>query len=548
MASMRTKRLASFVLTPCIVLTALAFTLPALTVAENAAAATGQSAKPNTGPIGTDNDPWPQSFPRDTDMSHVSKMKQGRIALVFDFDPRYTWETMGGNRIPQGRNQKTTRNFDQSEQIKKYLKNLEGAPVQVGIYTFDRFDRTDRYQNVAWANTPDLPATSLENKDGFDKVMAKLDSLDATDGTGRRKGDGTAADDVSNQEQGLQKVLNDMDKYHYTDVFLFTVGMPNKCGVHDGGCPDVIKNLTEDQKKFLKKSGALKDDGTSAITEPHRWTYKSDPAIAAAVKAYEIQKKGAKLRLMHMYVNWGINDRAFQYAGYMLGEKIEGTIVPGPLGAEDHVKLNIPESIKDQWVTIRHAGNLGLYHSDRSMIDGRYDGKKIVEACNNWHGLGTLDLPKRDGFAQDIKLGGNNGNQYCNHVRDGKFGKTVVDWLQKAQGLAVINDQVDQDLRFIKPNANRQFSIKVAGGNDTSVKTAADGFFDHDGADGQVTEVKFTQPSPREQITPFKGTDHKLHNARCHGWNAGKNRRRSILKTLMTQMVSLLVLNSRMNS
>ncbi|WP_249288970.1 DUF5979 domain-containing protein [Mobiluncus curtisii] len=522
MASMRIKRLASFVLAPCIVLTALAFTLPALTVAENATAAAGQSAKPNTGPIGTDNDPWPQSFPRDTDMSHVSKMKQGRIALVFDFDPRYTWETMGGNRIPQGRNQKTTRNFDQSEQIKKYLKNLEGAPVQVGIYTFDRFDRTDRYQNVAWANTPDLPATSLENKDGFDKVMAKLDSLDATDGTGRRKGDGTAADDVSNQEQGLQKVLNDMDKYHYTDVFLFTVGMPNKCGVHDEGCPDVIKNLTEDQKKFLKRSGALKDDGTSAITEPHRWTYKSDPAIAAAVKAYEIQKKGAKLRLMHMYVNWGINDRAFQYAGYMLGEKIEGTIVPGLLGAKDHVKLNIPESIKDQWVTIRHAGNLGLYHSDRSMIDGRYDGKKIVEACNNWHGLGTLDLLKRDGFAQDIKLGGDNGNQYCNHVRDGKFGKTVVDWLQKAQGLAVINDQVDQDLRFIKPNANRQFSIKVAGGNDTSVKTAADGFFDHDGADGQVTEVTFTQPSPREQITPFKGTDHKLHNARCHGWNAGK--------------------------
>ena len=71
MASMRTKRLASFVLTPCIVLTALAFTLPALTVAENAAAATGQSAKPNTGPIGTDNDPWPQSFPH----GHESRVK-----------------------------------------------------------------------------------------------------------------------------------------------------------------------------------------------------------------------------------------------------------------------------------------------------------------------------------------------------------------------------------------------------------------------------------------------------------------------------------------
>lgn len=103
-----TKRLAAFVLAPCVALAGFAIALPAtfFPVAEKANA-TDRAATDHSGPIGTDNDPWPQSFPRDNSLNHLSNMKSGRIALLFDFDARYTWETMGGKSIPRGWYQKS---------------------------------------------------------------------------------------------------------------------------------------------------------------------------------------------------------------------------------------------------------------------------------------------------------------------------------------------------------------------------------------------------------------------------------------------------------
>ncbi|EEZ91235.1 LPXTG-motif cell wall anchor domain protein [Mobiluncus mulieris 28-1] len=523
-----TKRLAAFVLAPCVALAGFAIALPAtfFPVAEKANA-TDRAATDHSGPIGTDNDPWPQSFPRDTSLHHESKLKSGRIALVFDFDARYTWESMGGY------------NFEQRNQIKQYLQNLKGAPVQVGIYTFDRFDRPDNdYPNVAWGNTPDLPATSLDNKEGFDKVMKKLDSLDATGGTKRRKPDAT--DNFSNQEQGLQKVINDMKKYRYTDVFLFTTGVPNRCGVKDAGCdPDAMIDQAKrdpDKKKFLEDSGVVD------VKDWDKYTFDRKGVVAAALKSYELQKgtsewPGAKLRLMHMNFYYGVNPkecpndrekRLIEYAGYMLGKKITYTTSQGCQITFNNVNFDNGETLTDRWIAIRHSGHLNRWVTDRDWINKHPNKDVIIDACNHWHGIGVKTLTRQDGIFQDeVKLGGGDGNQMCNHVRDGKFGQTIVKWLQKASGLAVINDQVDQDLRFIKPNAGRSFKVTKVGSSTVSKKTEGDGMFDLDSTDGRVASVELAEPNPTEQITPFPDKYDQngqpqggLHNARCVGWNA----------------------------
>lgn len=556
-----TKRLAAFVLAPSVVLAGFAIALPAtfFSVAEKANA-TDRAATDHTGPIGDkENDPWPQSFPRDNSLTHQSNItKRGRIALVFDFDARYTWETMGGTRIPNPDGSKPGRpNFEQSQHIKKYLRNLRGAPVSVGIYTFDKFSRADNnYPNVALGNTPDLPATSLENKRGFDTVMRKLDSLDATGGTGVRKGGNSGSDDISNQQQGLQKVINDMDKYKYTDVFLFTAGKPNRCGVRDQGCGSEIQwsGLSPDQKQFLQSSGMFDSEGNYQSWVGNQWTFQKDGLIAAALKAHELQKKGATLRIMHMYVHTGVNKDAVSYGGYMLGKKITAETTNGADGKKDSVNLKVngqpdqsgDNSITNQWITIRHAGIFEDYWKNRKNIwwhpegqqypTGRPDGQAILAACNNWHGIGGKYLPEKiGGLVNDIKLGGedsyNGGHNSmnCNHVRDGKFGKTIVDWLKKVRGVAVVNDQVDQDLRYIKPNAERTIQIVRNDSQTVNYTAGSDGMVDTDTSTGEpVAKVVVPETSGKskghkqtatEKLTPFMGTDNRLHTARCVGWS-----------------------------
>nr|WP_211586754.1 DUF5979 domain-containing protein [Mobiluncus mulieris] len=529
-----TKRLAAFVLAPCVALAGFAIALPAtfFPVAEKANA-TDRAATDHSGPIGTDNDPWPQSFPRDTSLHHESKLKSGRIALVFDFDARYTWESMGGY------------NFEQRNQIKQYLQNLKGAPVQVGIYTFDRFDRPDNdYPNVAWGNTPDLPATSLDNKEGFDKVMKKLDSLDATGGTKRRKPDAT--DNFSNQEQGLQKVINDMKKYRYTDVFLFTTGVPNRCGVKDVGCnPDaMIAQAKQDSDKWK----FLKDSGVVNVRDWDKYTFDRKGVVAAALKSYELQKgtsewPGAKLRLMHMNFYYGVNPkecpnnrekRLIEYAGYMLGKKITYTTSRGCQITFNNVNFDNGETLTDRWIAIRHSGHLNRWDTDREWINKHPNKKVIIDACNQWHGIGvtTLTIQKKGIFPVKVKLGGEDGNQMCNHVRDGKFGQTIVKWLRKTRGLAVIKDVVDQDLRYIKPNADRTIQIVRNNSATYNYLAGSDGMVDEDTSTGDpVAKVVVPETSGKsaghkqtatEILTPFKGTDSQLHTGRCVGWSVGE--------------------------
>lgn len=553
-----TKRWLSSALVLCVALTAFIFVVPAVrSVAEGNPTGADRAAIDHTGPVGDPkNDPWPQSFPRDNKLTHKSNLQhRGRIALVFDFDARYTWETMGGTRIPNPDGRKPGKpNFEQSQQIKKYLQNLRGAPVSVGIYTFDSF----KGRNVAKGNTPDLPATSLENKAGFDTVMRKLDSLDATGGTGVRKGGEGESEEISNQEQGLQKVINDMDKYHYTDVFLFTTGKPNACGANDAGCSFNWGSLDDGKQKFLKASGMFNDQGNYTGWEGNRWSFRRDGLIAAVLKAKELQDKGAALRIMHMYVHTGVNGDATDYASYMLGKRIRTETVAGGDNKGDEVKIKVVdqngqpvnENITNQWITIRHAGNFDDYWTKRKNIwwqpegqeypTGRPDGQHVLAACNSWHGIGGKFLPNQQNgvFAGDLKLGGDDSyeggtnSMNCNHIRDGKFGKTIVDWLKKVRGLAVVNDQVDQDLRFIKPNANRIFKVvkeSYAGAGDGSkeekLRTGDDGMLDTDTSGSERVLKVVTKETDgnkfiaTEKITPFRGTDNQQHVARCVGWN-----------------------------
>lgn len=192
-----------------------------------------QNIPPDYGPLGdAENDPWTTNFPRPDNVEHAPELTNNRVALVFNFEPSYAWETMGGAYFSY-KDGKPYRNFDQSNQIIQMLSHLRGAPVSVGVYTFHRARSAN---GVSPNNTPNLKATSLENKDGFDKVIAKLRTLDATDGEGYRM----KAEDGSNFEWGLKQIRNDMDAYAqeykakhgtapsqplYNNIIVFTTGL-----------------------------------------------------------------------------------------------------------------------------------------------------------------------------------------------------------------------------------------------------------------------------------------------------------------------------------
>ena len=334
---------------------------------------------------------------------------------MFDFEAGYTWETMGG-KYKHWQSDYEDRNYDQANKIMDMLEHLRGAPVSVGVYTFHRAKEGKQAHN----NTPNLKATSLENHEGYAKVMTKLGTLDATDGNGERPTCG----DGSNIWWGLKQVYDDMvdyenefqARYHepadqplYNNVILFTVANPAFYGEND-------------------------------IWSPVRG--RKD-ALDMAMK---IHGKGAHLRLMGMgpgYYN-GPWKRAFLNE---LANKTGGSVT-----------------------TLKHdygGYTDDFYHYEDPDTYPQYNDsqrKKVKDACN------ALD-PSQETVPAYLD------GQKCNHVRDGKFADTVENYLFMDPGVEITADAVDENLVYLNPIADTKFGV-TANGWTEKLSTGTDGIIE----------------------------------------------------------------------
>ncbi|WP_296178989.1 DUF5979 domain-containing protein [uncultured Mobiluncus sp.] len=402
---------------------------------------------PDYGPIGdTDNDPFTTNFPRPDNVGHAPQLTNNRVALVFNFEPSYAWETMGGTYWGY-KDKQQHRNFDQSDQIIQMLDHLKGAPVSVGVYTFHRARSAN---GVSPNNTPNLKATSLENKDGFDKVIAKLRTLDATDGQGERM----RAEDGSNFQWGLQQIRNDMEAYEhefesqyghaptqplYNNIIVFTTGL--------GYCY-----------------------GNPSNESCRPWLDRAKAESAAYAEAEKIKRKGAHVNFLAMGPSYYNDNRRIKFLNTMAqttGGKITiikhniygyGTAQLEGLPNYDYYHYQDPRDMSPQsWYTRKEptAHNAPQYR------------EKLRQACN-------LLNPHTDGEPTKPY---NLTEQRCNHVRDGKFADTVEDYLFKDKGLEITADAVDENLVYLNPIAETKFGV-TANGSTEELSTGTDGIIE----------------------------------------------------------------------
>ncbi|WP_353065149.1 hypothetical protein [Arcanobacterium hippocoleae] len=270
--------------------------------------------------VGGKDDPWPRDVNKPFDTNTVDpqqklkRCQRSKIALMFDFAPEYVWETMGGIfnekrnsnvvQVPRDLNpnlqipstkdvrdvinrygnvnqlqattfigtngrqqtQKIVRRTDQADQILDIVDKVAGAPVDLGIYTFDKFKQTgwvDGSNRIhgghASGNTPDMPATPLDTPEGYETIVNKIKSLDATENGKRRTGKGG-----SNWDMAIRKVLQDtydmVDRGEtpYSDIFLYGPFWPNLKGPNDLPVNETI--VLEQLNRYFKELSLLGTD------------------------------------------------------------------------------------------------------------------------------------------------------------------------------------------------------------------------------------------------------------------------------------------------
>ena len=403
----------------------------------------------NYGPIGDNvNDPWTTNFPRSADTYHRARLSNNRIALVFDFEDGYTWETMGGIYYKHNDPSLPDRNYDQANKIMDMFEHLRGAPVSVGVYTFHRARQGKQARN----NTPNLRATSLENHEGYAKVMAKMGTLDATDGTGHKPYYGSG----SNMWWGLKQVYDDMTNFEdefkshygvkpeqplYNIVFLFTVGNAEYFGPND------VKNPTR----------ARNDARTMALN---------------------IFNKGAHIRVMGMGPNSYRNRTARDFLD-ILAYRTNGSVT-----SIHHVAGGYEDDSYHFW----DPDTSVMYRSPEERA-------RIKQRCNDYD-------PYEQVFPPNDMQG-----QICNQVRDGKFANTVEDYMFTDPGLEITADAVNEDLTFLHPIGSTNFKLDINNGTIESHTTGSDGIIEK-----RTESINALKIAPRPNTDQYALTRLRLQN------------------------------------
>lgn len=446
------------------------------------------------GPIGDlKNDPFTTNFPRPDNVGHLPELTNNRVALVFNFEPGYTWETMGGAYYSY-KDGKPYRNFDQSEQIIQMLNHLKGAPVSVGVYTFHRASSAN---GVSPNNTPNLNATSLENKDGFDKVVAKLRTLDATDG----QGDRMKAKEGSNFEWGLQQIRKDMETYEqeykakhngaapsqplYNNILVFTTGLGYCYGNPSNEKCRPVLDRKEAEEKAIAQAQAI------AGKKAHVNFLAMGPSYYNDGRRKDFLAKLAKVT--------GGNITVIKHNVNGYGTKTSNTLLN-----YDWYHFQDPRDFDSDW-----------YKKNNPKTPAQRE--EIRKACNLFD---PSTGPEPTGNPYDL------AEQRCNHVRDGKFADTVEDYLFKEKGLEITADAVDENLVYLNPIAETKFGV-TANGSTEELSTGTDGIIEKPTTG--VTNLRIV-PRPdkdkyaltRLRLRDENYSDEKLPapaNARCVGFS-----------------------------
>ncbi|MDY2941032.1 MAG: DUF5979 domain-containing protein [Varibaculum sp.] len=152
-------------------------------------------------------------------------VKNSNIAILYGFEPGYTWETAGGTKYQNpntGRNDPNVAQFDALESI---VNALRGTPTSLGIYTVD-----DQGAPASW-NSNDLQSTSIGVESGYNAVVDKIHSLTAVnpnDGVRKAARFGIAKRECDQLQVGLNNVYQDMlenpNRNNYTDLVIFATG------------------------------------------------------------------------------------------------------------------------------------------------------------------------------------------------------------------------------------------------------------------------------------------------------------------------------------
>lgn len=464
--------------------------------------------------IGGPDDPWPSDPNREEVTEDIKSA--GSIALVFEMGSFYGYQTMGGaipgtNRnepcprdygdaIPDSRKRLSDgrcRNWDQNQAVANVIEPLKGSPLSIGIYHYAR-----KQDEGAWGNnTPDLQATSLADEAGYNKVMNKVWSLDATNG----KGGNLDTKFGGNSEWGLGKLYMDMLRYRQQQLKEHA-GDPNF--VPRPLYSKIIIMSVSDPHWHLSKSIYGRNKDVWQINH-----YVDGESDEQRLNANLINKD-----LDTPYKNFvddpdnkdSEDDHAHKFNDFPL------TANPGRLGM-----LDVARRIRNLGGDIRTMGmgtwvkNFNTRAAFLRALTGVADPKQ--DSPNYQY----IEFNHDNSQNQPNGWFNKNGEYFKANTKDGiangTFEQTMRRWMWEDTHLSLTSDLVDQDFRYVKPNAGQRIDFTPT---DTSVKSQ----YYTTGKDGRVVisltkanmtggvDVTFPRHTEEYWHTKFQGK-----NVRCQG-------------------------------
>ncbi|WP_215523693.1 DUF5979 domain-containing protein [Varibaculum prostatecancerukia] len=464
--------------------------------------------------IGGADDPWPSDPPREAESQDIKSA--GSIALVFEMGSFYGYQTMGGavpgtnwntpcprdygDAIPDSRKRLSDgkcRNWDQNRAVANVIEKLKGSPLSIGIYHYAR-----KQDEGAWGNnTPDLQATSLADEAGYNKVMNKVWSLDATNG----KGGNLATKFGGNSEWGLGKLYMDMLRYRqqqlkehagdpdfeprplYSKIIIMSVSDPHW---------HLSKSIYNRNKDVWQINHYV--DGESDEDQLNQDLISKDLDTPSKNFVDDPDNKDSE------------DDHAWKFNDFPL------TANPGRLGM-----LDVARRIRNLGGDIRTMGmgtwvkNFNTRAAFLRALTGVADPKQ--DSPNYQY----IEFNHDNNSNQPNGWFDKNGEYYKTNTKDGiangTFEQTMRRWMWEDTHLSLTSDLVDQDFRYVKPNAGQRIDFTPT---DTSVKSQ----YYTTGKDGRVvislTKAKMTGgvdvTFPRH-TTEYWHTKLNGKNVRCQG-------------------------------
>ncbi|MDO4665963.1 MAG: DUF5979 domain-containing protein [Actinomycetaceae bacterium] len=467
---------------------------PAVFRARASATATAEERSSENPIIGSSEDPWPA----DPDRPNVSQ-NAGSVALVFEFGTKYNYQTMGGlvpgtkgskaadckhyNGLPKNKvlnSEGYCRNWDANAAMVSVIDRLKGTPLRVGVYQYSKKKEEQSSNN----NTPSLGPTSLTDPAGFQKVVDKLWSLDASnDGKGLHTTFG------GNTEWGLGVLYRDMYLYKEKQRQEYLADNPDDTGL-----------------KHFKPRPLYSKIILMTVADPH-WHLHP-------ITDWKQDKWVSDHDVEGTFVDRGEDSETWHYYGWNSSDLYKN---PGRAGA-----LSVAKMLREMGADIRAMGMNDWVHygnSYRKKWLQALTGEPQPQDSTNSN-VQVLALPNA-GDSNPGSYWSKNGtyNRGTGETQMGFFANTIERWLLEDTHLSITSDLVDQDYRYVKPNARHRITLSPTSSAPLppiSYRTGEDGRMTARLKDLGLTDgVKVQFPS---KTGAFLHTRFKNKVARCVGY------------------------------